>query len=121
MTNYTTSPNEEAKLIIQRELESAGQRLSNLSTVQNAENLLLLFTQNIETWLTKYLGDYRTFLDGTEQREKELFYWIGEVKRMMDAVIEYRDSLNIQQDVFIEKAAEAFIEKMEAVTKINYN
>lgn len=119
--DYMTTPQEEAHELVVRELTNAELKLREMNVPQTHENLLFMFSQGVQQMLTKHLTNIRAILDGVEKREIEALYWIGEVKKMMDAVIEYRDSLNLQQDIFIDKAKAAFIQKMEAVTKINYN
>lgn len=121
MADYKTTPIEEAKILVMNELIAAEEKLKEMGVSQTAENLLLMFSNGVQQMLVKHLTNIRAILDGVEKREIDVLYWISEVKKMMDAVIEYRDSLNLQQDIFIDKAKAAFIERMEKVTKINYN
>lgn len=121
MSDYKTTPKEEAQEIVKQELIIAEEKLKEMNLPQTAENLILMFSQGVQQMLVKHLTNIRGILTGVEQREAELLYWVSEVKKMMDAVIEYRDSLNLQQDIFLDKAKAAFIQKMEAITKINYN
>jgi hypothetical protein len=121
MSDYKTTPKEEAQAIVEQELTTAEEKLKEMNVPTTAENLLLMFSNGIQEMLTRHLTNMRTILDGVEKREIELLYWIGEVKKMMDAVIEYRDSLNLQHDIFIEDAKALFESKVQSLTKINYN
>lgn len=121
MSSYAKTPREEAQAIVKQELTTAEEKLKEMNVPATAENLLLIFSNGIQEMLTRHLTNMRTILDGVEQREIEVLYWIGEIKKMMDAVIEYRDSLNLQQDIFIDKAEASFIEKAKAIMKRNYN
>ena len=121
MSDYKTTPREEAQVIVKQELIIAEEKLKELNVPATAENLLLMFSNGIQEMLTRHLTNMRAILDGVEKREIDVLYWIGEVKKMQDAVIEYRDSLNLQQDIFIDKTKAAFIEKTKEIMKINYN
>lgn len=118
---YETTPQEEAHELVVRELTNAELKLRELNVPQTAENLLLIFSNNIQQMLTKHLTDWREFLEGTNSREKELMYWITQVSLMITALQAYQEGLDLKNEKFLEEAKRLFTEKCESLTRLNYN
>jgi hypothetical protein len=121
MSDYKSSPKEEAQEIVKQELTTAEEKLKEMNVPATAENLLLMFSTGVQQMLVKHLTNIRAILDGVEKREKELLYWIGQVSLMITALQAYQEGLDLKNEKFLEEAKRLFTEKCESLTKINYN
>jgi hypothetical protein len=107
--NFKITSEEEAQFIIERDLTKAMHSLKAKGIERNDKILLDEFVEIMQATLTGHFRNIREICEGTASREAELLKWLNEVKRMIDALVDYKGQ--IEDDAF--KRFSNYVDRVE--------